>query len=369
VEVTQVNAEQLDERHHIVIEDNTAASSFVVKANYLIKTYGFAVSGKAPLAKVTDVGGWNSYNLLTRNKGKYSPEEFIRKYPQYANYDVVVVGTLGTHRVGYEEDGTEVRVGDIVIFDIDAEGVLEEVEAKIGPLSYGYMVYSRPKTARHKQHRYFRHTAYSIEAFTKWGNESAIEYKLKPGDRRARELKIEGRWDMKGSGAGGYVVSAGTLRENDEVYTSPDPEAPFPDIPPALVDLLIQYDREQRRQRKQNSRPRNANGEEVDENPKDPSCRHILSRAKSFALLATRPDDIELLLKHQLEDWAPGGRELVKDPEWIDRIHRYAYKNETGSSGWWYRPLEYRYRPEKKAAVVAKPVVAPGDGGPILVRG
>jgi hypothetical protein len=364
MEITQVNSEQLEER--IVIEDNAAKSPFVVKANYLIKKYGFAVSGKSPLAKVTDVGGWNSYNLLTRTKGKYSPEEFIRKYPQYANYDVVVVGTLGTHHVGYEEDGTEARRGDNVIFDIDAKGVLEEVEAKIGQLPYGYMVYSRPRTAPWKQHRYFRHTAYSIEAFTKWGIESAIEYKLKPEDRRPRELKVEGQWDLKGSGDGGYVVSAGTPREGGEAYTAKDPEAGIPDIPPALVDLLIQYDREQRRQRKKNSRPRNANGENVDENPKDPACRHILSRAKSYANLATRPDDIELLLKHQLEDWAPDGIELVKDPEWIDRIRRYAYKNDTGSSGWWYRPPEYRYRPEKKAAVVAKPVVAPGSTGVVV---
>ena len=41
-------------------------------------------------------------------------------------------------------------------------------------------------------------------------------------------------------------------------------------------------------------------------------------------------------------------------------------KNETGSSGWWYRPPEYRYRPEKKASVVAKPVVPPGSTGVII---
>jgi hypothetical protein len=83
MEIKEVNWEQLEERYRIVIEDNTAKSPFVVKANYLIEKYGFAVSGKSPLNKITDVGGWNSYNLLTRTKGKYSPEEFISKYPQY----------------------------------------------------------------------------------------------------------------------------------------------------------------------------------------------------------------------------------------------------------------------------------------------
>ena len=335
-----------------------ATTPFVIKANFLIKKYGFTVSGKLPLAKMTDVPGWNSYNMLTRTIGKYSPVEFIRKYPQYANYEVVVVGTLGTHRIGDKNDGTEVREGDFCIFDIDAKGVLERIEDAIGPLPDGYMVYSRPKTAMWKQHRYYRHTAYSIEQFTKWGIESAIEYGLPAEDHRARELKVEGQWDLKGSGKGGYVVSAGTPREDDE-YTCPDPEAPFPDIPPALVDLLIEYDREQRQQRRQGTLQRKANGEEVEENPKDPARRHLNSRAKLFANAAVRPKDIELLLKHQLEDWAPDGIELAKDPEWIDRIHRYAYKNETGSSARWYKPPEYRWW-QKKAAVVAKTILGPG---------
>jgi hypothetical protein len=336
-----------------------ATTPFVRKANFLIKKYGFAVSGKPPLAKMTDVPGWNSYNMLTRTKGAHSPVEFIRKYPQYANYEVVVVGTIGRHFVGDEPDGTEVREGNTVIWDIDAEGVLERAEAAIGPLPEGYTVYSRPKTKQWKQHRYFRHNVESSELLTQWGIESAIEYELPAEDHRARELKVEGQWDLKGSGKGGYVVSAGTPREDDEEYTCPDPEAPIPEIPIALVKFLIEEDRQQRAQRRQDTPQRKANGEAVDENPKDPARRHLNSRAKSYANLATRPEDIELLLKHQLEDWAPEGHELVKDPEWIDRIHRYAYKNETGSSARWYKPPEYRWW-QKKAAVVAKTILGPG---------
>ncbi len=358
------------------IEDKLAALEidpetcpFVIKANHLIRKYGFSVSGKLPLAKVTDVPGWNSYNMLTRTIGKWSPVEFIRKnlrkHPEYANYEVVVVGTLGEHWIGTEDDGSEVLRGNTVVLDIDAEGVLERIEAAIGPLPDGYMVRSRPKTARHKQHRYFRHVAKSIELLTKWGIESAIKYNLKPEDRRARELKVEGQWDLKGSGDGGYVVSAGTPREGEDVYTVEDPEAGFPDIPIALVELLIDEDRIQWEQRRGTKRPKKA---ETEENDKAPACRHILSRAKTFANAAVRPEDIELLLKHQLEDWAPDGLELVNAPEWIDRIHRYAYKNETGSSGWWYKPPEYRYRPKKKA-VVAKPAVAPAGSTGVFVYG
>ena len=340
-----------------------ATCPFVLKANFLIKKYGFAVSGKLPLAKMTDVPGWNSYNMLTCTVGRYSPVEFIRrnlrKHPEYANYEVVVVCTLGDHRIGFNEDGTEVRVGDIAVLDIDGEGVLERIEAAIGQLPDGYMVRSRPKTARHKQHRYFRHTAETIELLTQWGIESAIKYNLEPEDRRARELKVEGQWDFKGSGDGGYVVSADTPREGDEAYTAEDPEADFPDLTIALVKYLIEQDRIQWEQRRGTTRPKTKI--KTEENDKDPACRHILSRAKTFANAAVRPEDIELLLRHQLEDWAPDGIELVKDPEWIDRIHRYAYRNETGSSGWWYKSPEYRYRPGKKAAVVAKPIVAPGS--------
>jgi hypothetical protein len=335
-----------------------ATTPFVRKANFLIKKYGFAVSGKLPLAKMTDIPGWNSYNMLTCTVGKYSPVEFIRrnlkKHPEYANYEVVVVCTLGDHHIGFNEDGTEERVGDTVVLDIDAEGVLERIEAKIGRLPEGYTVRSRPNTAWHKQHRYFRHNAEGIELLTQWGIESAIKYNLKPEDRRGRELRIEGQWDLKGSGDGGYVVSADTPREGDEAYTAEDPEAKFPDLPIELVELLIEEDRIQWEQRRGTTRP---NKVETEESDKAPACRHLLSRARTFANAAVLPEEMEPLLKRQLVDWAPDGIELVKDPEWIDRIHRYAHKYPTGSSGWWYKPREYR-RMKKKPAVVAKTAIS-----------
>ncbi len=154
---------------------------FVTKANHLIRKYGFTVSGKPPLEKMTDVSGWNRYNRLYKLTGNHSPVEFIRKNlknrPWFAYYEVVVFCECRERIIGHnEDDGTEDRKMGLFVFDIDAKGVLEKVEGAIGPLPYGLTVQSRPKSAP----------------------------------------RIEGQWDAKGSGAGGYVVSGDTPREGDE---------------------------------------------------------------------------------------------------------------------------------------------------------
>jgi len=320
--------------------DSASESPFVRKANYLIRKYGFTVSGKPALAKMTDVDGWSRYNRLYNLKGNHSPVEFIRKNlekrPRFADYEVVVFCECKNRLIGHEEDGTEVRKMGLLVFDADAKGVIEEVEAAIGPLPYGLTVQTRPKSAPWKQHRYFWHDFYSIEQFTMRGIESATREK----DRRAREIRVEGRWDAKGSGAGGYVVSGDTPRDGDEMYTYVDPEAPIPTIPHALVDWIIERDRENRGQSKTNGMKVNANiatSEAV--------RRHILSRAKSFANLGARPEMIELLLKHQLEDFAPNNESFdtkaaLADPKWQERIHRYAYKNPPGNADWFYRSVD-----------------------------
>lgn len=237
--------------------------------------------------------------------------------------------------MGHEEDGTEVRKMGLLVFDADALGVIEQVEADIGKLPYGLTVLTRPKTARHKQHRYFWHDSYSVEQFTLRGIESATRKK----DRRAREIRVEGQWDAKGSGAGGYVVSGDTPREGDEMYTYVDPEAPIPTVPHALVDWIIERDRKNRGQRK-------TDGMKVKASitASEAVRRHILSRARSFALLGTRPDDIELLLTHQIEDFAPkdesfDAKALLADPTWQERIHKYAYKNPTGNADSFYESM------------------------------
>jgi hypothetical protein len=319
--------------------DIASESSFVRKANYLIRKYGFTVSGKPALAKMTDVDGWSSYNRLYNLKGRHSPIEFIRKNlkkrPWFADYEVVVFCECKARLIGHEEDGTDVRKMGLFVFDADAKGVIEEVEAAIAPLPYGLTVQTRPKSAPWKEHRYFWHSPYSIKRFTLRGIESAKRQK----DRRAREIRVEGRWDAKGSGAGGYVVSGDTPRDGDEMYTYVDPDAPIPTVPHALVDWIIEQDRKNRGQSKTNGMR-----VKVSLPVSEAARRHILSRAKSFANLGTRPEMIELLLKHQLEDLAPKNESFdtkaaLADPEWQERIHRYAYKNPTGNADLFYESV------------------------------
>jgi len=306
---------------------------FVLKANHLIRKYGFTVSGKLPLAKRTDVDGWTEYNRLYKLTGNHSPVEFIRKNltkrPWFAYYEVVVFCECKNRLISHNEDGTEERKICFWVLDLDANGVLEEIEAAIGPLPYGLTVQTRPKSARWKQHRYFRHDDYSIEQYTLRGIESAKREK----DMRAREIRIEGQWDAKGSGKGGYVVSGDTLREGGEAYTYIDPEAPIPVAPPALIDWIIERDRIDK------SQPhRVTKGTGIQTTPIAEGVRKcILSTAKTLANIGTRPETIELCLKQQIEDFDPGNeaydaQALLTDPKWQERIHRYAYKNKLGNS-------------------------------------
>jgi hypothetical protein len=318
--------------------DAASESSFVRKANYLIRKYGFTVSGKLPLAKMTDVDGWSTYNRLYNLKGNHSPAVFIRKNlkkrPWFASYEVVIFCECKNRLIGHEEDGTEVRQMGLFVFDADAKGVIEEVEAAIGPLPYGLTVQTRPRSAPWKQHRYFWHDAYSIEQFRLRGIESA----KREEDRRAREIRVEGQWDAKGSGGGGYVVSGDTPRDGDEMYTYVDPDVPIPTVPHALVDWIIERDRENRGQSKTTGMKIKANI-----SVSEAVRKHILSRAKTFANLGTRPETIELCLKQQIEDLAPDSvdtKALLADPKWQERIHRYAYKNPTGNADWLYKSVD-----------------------------
>jgi hypothetical protein len=119
------------------------------------------------------------------------------------------------------------------------------------------------------------------------------------------------------------------------MYTYVDPEAPIPTLPRALVDWIIERDRENRGQSK-------SNGMKVNANIAIPEAvrRHLLSRAKSLADLGTRSEMIELCLKQQVEDFAPDNvdtQALLADPEWQARIHKYSYKNPTGNADWFYK--------------------------------
>jgi hypothetical protein len=196
---------------------------------------GFVVSATKPESK-EGFHGWNRYNLLLDEAGV---ERFLAKNPQCANSNVAVCGSCGFH---YAPDGMTME-GNLLVIYIDIAGVIEQILAD-NPrkkLPKTYIVASRPTTNPAKQHFYFRHTHYSIAAFKKLGRGvakeiSAIRDLTKPVDERGLHPN---RYDLKGSGKGGFVVGAGGLHDNGERYTALN-DCPVLDVSNWVVDWFVQ---------------------------------------------------------------------------------------------------------------------------------
>jgi hypothetical protein len=198
---------------------------------------GFAVSATKPESK-EGFHGWNRYNLLISADGV---DRFLKKYPQCSNSNVAVCGSCGFHTLPNSEEQ-----GNLLILDIDRAGVIEQileetrVNSKKRQMPKTYVVASRPTTNPAKQHWYFRHTLASIAAFKKLGGGvakeiSAIRDLNKPVDERGLHPN---RYDLKGSGKGGFVVGAGGLHDNGEQYTKLN-DNPVVDLPDWLLNWLV----------------------------------------------------------------------------------------------------------------------------------
>jgi hypothetical protein len=109
------------------------------------------------------------------------------------------------------------HAGSIFVWDIDKEGVTERMKLETGNgLPETYVVQSRPETAPHKRHVYFRQSEHFASKFQKQVN--------------------AGDYDLKGFG-GGQVVAEGCFRKDTgEVRTGNG--LPVCDIPDWLTDWL-----------------------------------------------------------------------------------------------------------------------------------
>jgi len=109
------------------------------------------------------------------------------------------------------------HAGTIFVWDIDKDGVTKRMEQETGQrLPQTYVVQSRPETAPHKRHVYFRQTEYFASIFQK---------QVYAGD-----------YDLKGFG-GGQVVAEGCVRKDTgEVRVGNN--LPVCDIPDWLTDWL-----------------------------------------------------------------------------------------------------------------------------------
>lgn len=155
-------------------------------------TWIVPVDDKAPLRRA-----WLKYNVTrTETDLKLMAAEFSHR-------DVGIV--LKGH------------AGSIFVWDIDNEGVTERMERETGKtLPETYIVQSRPDTAPHKRHVYFRQTEYFASQFQKQVN--------------------AGDYDLKGFG-GGQVVAEGCVR-NDTGEIRKGNGLSVCDIPDWLTDWL-----------------------------------------------------------------------------------------------------------------------------------
>ena len=117
------------------------------------------------------------------------------------------------HEVGIVLKG---HAGSIFVWDIDKPGVLDRLKRDGTELPPTYIVQSRPKTAPHKMHIYFKQTPYFASLFPRQVN--------------------AGDYDLKGMG-GGQVVAEGCVRKDTgEIRTGN--ELAICDVPNDLADWL-----------------------------------------------------------------------------------------------------------------------------------
>lgn len=117
------------------------------------------------------------------------------------------------HEVGIVLKG---HADSIFVWDIDKPGVLERMKRDGIELPETYVVQSRPKTAPHKMHIYFKQTPYFGSLFPRQVN--------------------AGDYDLKGMG-GGQVVAEGCVRK-DTGEIRVGNELPICDVPNDITDWL-----------------------------------------------------------------------------------------------------------------------------------
>jgi len=299
--------------------------------------------------------GWNSYNLIFDAAGV---DRFLARNPQCATSNVAVCGSAGMH---YKADKVTLE-GNLLILDVDAGGVIEQIQAENPQQSWPktYTVQSRPLTNAAKIHVYFRHTAYSIAAFKKLGRGvakeiSAIRDLSKPVDERGLHPN---RYDLKGSGKGGFVIAAGGFHDNGEQYTR-QIDAPVIDIPNWLIDWFVADIRKYRDAIDETKRlallhknkvntlsPRKRAALQRENNPNG----FIISKSNTYSFLRAKARHFaknglpSKLIRQYLLDAAPrlchDGVAFVTSEEGqraIERIVKFAVVDE--SEGW----LDYNY--------------------------
>lgn len=260
-------------------------------------------------------------------------------------------------------------IGNLCFLDIDAEGLLERLEQESGHLiPETYTVLTRPESKPWKRHYYFRQTEYSFAKFGGWNAKNKSIHDIAVTDSRGLHPET---YALKGIGGKGLVVGAGSVRENGEIYTAVDPDAPVLPIPDWLVDwvsddfakfrqtadaelktkadakakLREKYTSEQRdRLREQNKE----DGFQIYEGDLYPFAR---SRAGSFARKGFSREKIEQLVIWQVEHFVTNGKAFVQTELGRESIHKIAFANslEIGDGRDFYEDQKHARRERVRA--------------------
>jgi hypothetical protein len=204
-------------------KDLAAKIDFVAIATPLIRA-GRRITPVHPMTKLGAMKHWNKHQITSIVELKK-----LAKY--FPHHNVGCVGIAGHHT----DNATGEEVGNDCFLDIDAEGELERIERETGEtMPRTYTVCSRPDTLNWKKHFYFRQTPYSIRRFGKHPTNIQIK-DLTRFDEKGNHPVL---YDMRGIGGAAFVVGAGSVRADGQVYTVAD-DSPLADLPNWLTDWLL----------------------------------------------------------------------------------------------------------------------------------
>jgi hypothetical protein len=317
---------------------------------------GFAVWPVKPEPEKAGEYGWN--NLA------YYADEIVHRClaKKFPNHNAAVISKRG--------------VGNLMFLDIDCDGVIERIEEETGRKTSGitFSVCTRPQSASHKQHFYFRQTAYSVK---KWRTENNVRDVSKWVPDKNGNPSHPTLFDLKGIGGGGYVVAPGSVRANGEAYTVID-DLPVIDVPDWLVDWLAKeitrWNSDKRREqqehaakvaglsRTEQSALRKAGDASGFKYPGSEIFPFMNWRAAILARNAVSKKNIQRQIIEELNRDFAGGRAFTDSEDGKTKIHGMVASKKLGVCNWGW------VGPKKKATLVeGSKITAPQTRPKLLV--
>jgi hypothetical protein len=235
------------------------------------------------------------------------------------------------------------KVGEPFAIDIDSPGVVERLERDtLMTLPDTYTVLSRPQTAPHKRHIFFRHTKYSDSVFTK--NVNAGEYDLIGVGTRALQ-----------------VVSEGCIRpDTGEVRTGNG--LPIADCPDWLADWLVSDSKRLRNERTAETHRRRV---EVREILKEVAAEDAAERRERTGYSKHRREDRYRYLVSKARTLCNAGvaKDRLPSELLLQYVADYGEVRDDDPNGWPLSALK-----DKIQSIIRNPDLRRGNPPPIRAR-